>query len=58
MLIDVNKWIEKNGSFDEVNSLDLVRHGYEWIRRMRKFGKVIIYQFTPPYKKIGKSHFY
>lgn len=22
------------------------------------FTKVIIYQFTPPYKKIGKSHFY
>lgn len=37
MLIDVNKWIEKNGSFEEVNGLDLVRHGYEWIRRMRKF---------------------
>lgn len=26
-----------NGSFEEVNGLDLVRHGYEWIRRMRKF---------------------
>ena len=50
MLIDVNKWIEKNGSFEEVNGLDLVRHGYEWIRRMRKFEKVIIYQFTPPYQ--------
>lgn len=37
MLIDVNKWIDKNGSFDEVGGLDLVRHGYEWIRRMRKF---------------------
>lgn len=22
------------------------------------FDKVIIYQFTPPYKKIDKSHFY
>lgn len=47
MLIDVNKWIDKNGSFDEAGGLDLVRHGYEWIRRMRKFEKVIIYQFTP-----------
>lgn len=37
MLIDVNKWIDKNGSFDEAGGLDLVRHGYEWIRRMRKF---------------------
>lgn len=37
MLIDVNKWIDKNGSFDEVGGLDLVRHEYEWIRRMRKF---------------------
>lgn len=37
MLIDVNKWIDKNGSFDEARGLDLVRHGYEWIRRMRKF---------------------
>lgn len=37
MLIDVNKWIEKNGSFEEVNGLDLVRHGYEWIRRMHKY---------------------
>ena len=27
----------KNGSFDEAGGLDLVRHGYEWIRRMRKF---------------------
>lgn len=34
---DVNKWIDKNGSFDEAGGLDLVRHGYEWIRRMRKF---------------------
>lgn len=30
MLIDVNKWIDKNGSFDEAGGLDLVRHGYEW----------------------------
>ena len=37
MLINVNKWIERNGSFDEARGLDLVRHGYEWIRRMRKF---------------------
>lgn len=37
MLIDVNKWIDENGSFDEARGLDLVRHGYEWIRRMRKF---------------------
>lgn len=37
MLIDVNKWIDKNGNFDEAGGLDLVRHGYEWIRRMRKF---------------------
>lgn len=37
MLIDVNKWIDKNGSFDEAGGLDLVRHGYGWIRRMRKF---------------------
>lgn len=29
MLIDVNKWIERNGSFDEARGLDLVRHGYE-----------------------------
>ena len=36
-MIDVNKWIDKNGSFDEAGGLDLVRHGYEWIRRMRKF---------------------
>lgn len=28
MLIDVNKWIDKNGSFDEAGGLDLVRHGY------------------------------
>lgn len=34
MLIDVNKWIDKNGSFDEAGGLDLVRHGYEWIRQM------------------------
>lgn len=26
-----------DGSFDEAGGLDLVRHGYEWIRRMRKF---------------------
>lgn len=44
MLIDVNKWIDKNGSFDEAGGLDLVRHGYEWIRRMRKFEKVYNYQ--------------
>lgn len=25
MLIDVNKWIDKNGSFDEAGGLDLVR---------------------------------
>lgn len=41
MLIDVNKWIDKNGSFDEAGGLDLVRHGYEWIRRMRKFENVV-----------------
>lgn len=42
MLIDVNKWIDKNGSFDEAGGLDLVRHGYEWIRRMRKKEKFIV----------------
>ncbi len=26
MLIDVNKWIDKNGSFDEAGGLDLVRY--------------------------------
>lgn len=31
MLIDVNKWIDKNGSFDEAGGLDLVRHGYECV---------------------------
>jgi|GEM_PF-2979254 two-component system response regulator len=25
---------------------------------LHKYCKVIIYQFTPPYKKIDKSHFY
>ena len=39
-MIDVNKWIDKNGSFDEAGGLDLVRHGYEWIRRMRKLGLI------------------
>lgn len=29
--------MKKNGIFDEINRLDLVRHGYEWIRQMRKF---------------------
>lgn len=28
------------------------------IARKEIFEKVIIYQFTPPYKKIDKSHFY
>lgn len=41
-MIDVNKWIDKNGSFDEAGGLDLVRHGYEWIRRMRKKEKFIV----------------
>jgi hypothetical protein len=36
-LNELFKWIDKNGSFDEAGGLDLVRHGYEWIRRMRKF---------------------
>lgn len=30
--------------------------GYKFVRMYD--GKVIIYQFTPPYKKIDKSHFY
>lgn len=45
MLIDVNKWIDKNGSFDEAGGLDLVRHGYEWIRRMRaNLRKIVAYK--------------
>lgn len=29
-----------------------------WLENAIQYTKVIIYQFTPPYKKIDKSHFY
>ena len=51
MLIDVNKWIDKNGSFDEAGGLDLVRHGYEWIRRMN----VVEFYVENPFIKIKEE---
>lgn len=40
MLIDVNKWIDKNGSFDEAGGLDLVRMSVESYKR--KVGRLMM----------------